>query len=70
MRIDRQLGASLAFAMMVVYSAPAHAYVDPVTGGVLAQILAPVLLAVVAFWHRLKAAATSFLGKIRARLRR
>lgn len=41
----------------------AWAYIDPATSGLLMQIFGPILIAVVAFWQRLKTAAALVLAR-------
>ena len=60
-----------AFVLLIAFSAPAHAYIDPGSGSYLLQLgLAGVLAvayAVKLSWRRLKAAAMRFLGGNRTR---
>lgn len=47
----------------VLAPSPAHAYLDPGTGSMILQGLAAGLVAVLAFWSRLRVAISNFLKK-------
>jgi hypothetical protein len=60
--------AVLASAM--AYVTPAFAYVDPNLGGLLFQVLAPLLAVMIAFWSRIKYAVALLVAKLKSLLSR
>ncbi len=56
-RVPRSFAIAAALALALSAARPAHAYLDPTTGGLLLQVilggLAGVALALKLFWHRI-----------------
>lgn len=53
----------LIFLVLLVLSFPAHAYVDPNAGGILFQILFPVLMAIAAVWAVFREKLRALFGR-------
>ena len=51
----------LSGLISIMLAEPAYAYIDPNMGGLLFQILAPILLAIAAAWSLLKTKLTAFI---------
>jgi hypothetical protein len=55
----------LSGLISLMLAEPAYAYIDPNMGGLLFQILAPILLAIAAAWSLLKNKLTAFIRWLR-----
>jgi hypothetical protein len=62
--IDMRIAFRLLGLTLLILSPTAHAYIDPNAGGLLFQILTPMLIAIAAGWHWIRKAAVRVLRSL------